>query len=130
MAFNSMQRETPAIFYLIVINVLAYLAQQILPFATEWGALHYFQSSLFKPHQIITCMFLHGSLGHIFLNMFALWIFGSILEQSLGSKRFLNFYMICGIGASILVQLNIPFSASVYIKSLTDVVEQNDIAQM
>jgi membrane associated rhomboid family serine protease len=73
-------------------------------------ALHDIRSSLFHPHQFVTYMFLHedrNPLGqivfaHIFFNMFALWMFGSTLENFWGSKRFLNFYLICGIGAVII----------------------------
>jgi len=63
-------------------------------------ALHNIESPLFRPWQIFTHMFMHGSLMHIFSNMFALWMFGSILENMWGPKRFFIFYMICGIGAA------------------------------
>ena len=116
-----MQRTTPIVLNLIIINVLAYLAQQFIsPFnVTEWGALHYFKSPLFKPHQLITNMFLHDakSVSHLLFNMFGLWMFGSIMENYLGSKRFLLFYLICGIGAGILIQFTVPFSADVFINS-------------
>lgn len=54
----------------------------------------------FKPYQIFTHMFTHSGLGHIFFNMFSLWMFGRTLENIWGSKRFLLFYLICGIGAA------------------------------
>ena len=118
---NSLQRDTPIIFYLLLINVLVYLAQVFVkPFnITEWGALHYYKSPLFYPHQFITNMFLHdpGGITHILFNMFTLWMFGTILERYLGSKRFLIFYLICGIGAGIFIQLTIPFSANEFAKS-------------
>ncbi len=117
-----MQRTTPIVLNLIIINVLVYLAQQLItPFdVTEWGALHYFGSSSFKPHQLITHMFLHdkGGFSHILFNMFGLWMFGSILENYVGSKQFLIFYLICGLGAGLLTQLSIPFSAEVFAKSV------------
>jgi membrane associated rhomboid family serine protease len=116
-----MQRTTPIVLNLIIINVLAYLAQMFIsPFdVTEWGALHYFDSSLFKPHQIITNMFLHdkGGISHILFNMLGLWMFGSVMENYLGSKRFLIFYLICGLGSALLVQLTVPYSASVFANS-------------
>lgn len=116
-----MQRTTPIVLNLIIINVLAYLAQQFVkPFdVTEWGALHYVGSSLFKPHQFITSMFLHDTNGfsHLLFNMFGLWMFGSVLENYLGGKKFLLFYLVCGVGAGLLVQLTIPFSADVFAKS-------------
>ena len=118
---NSLQRETPIVFNLLIINVLAYLAQILVkPFdVTEWGALHYYKSSLFYPHQFITNMFLHdpNGLSHIIFNMFTLWMFGTIMERHLGSKRFLLFYLICGLGAGIFIQLSVPFSADQFSKS-------------
>jgi membrane associated rhomboid family serine protease len=116
-----MQRTTPIVLNLIIINVLAYIAQRTISVfdVTEWGSLHYFQSALFKPHQLITHMFLHDTRGysHLLFNMFGLWMFGSILENYLGSKRFLVFYLVCGFGAAILTQLTIPFSANLFSKS-------------
>jgi membrane associated rhomboid family serine protease len=101
----------PVIRILLIINVVAFFAQQAMPSITEWGALHYWKSPMFKPHQIITHMFLHGGFTHIFFNMLALFFFGSILENFWGAKRFLNFYLICGIGAAIVQMLMIPFEA-------------------
>lgn len=102
----------PVIRILLIINVVAFFAQQGMPALTEWGALHYWKSPLFKPHQIITHMFLHGGFTHILFNMIALYFFGGILENYWGAKRFLNFYLICGIGAAIVQMLMIPFEAS------------------
>ncbi|HEY2727682.1 MAG TPA: rhomboid family intramembrane serine protease [Parafilimonas sp.] len=65
-------------------------------------ALHTWQSPLFKPWQFVTHLFMHGSIGHIFSNMFALWMFGSVLENLWGPKRFLTFYLICGLGAALM----------------------------
>ena len=62
--------------------------------------LHQFQSPDFRPHQLITPLFMHGNFTHLFFNMFALWMFGKILENVWGSKRFLIYYMITGIGAA------------------------------
>ncbi|HLZ89757.1 MAG TPA: rhomboid family intramembrane serine protease [Puia sp.] len=96
---------------LLILNGIAFFAQQAIPDLTQWGALHYWKSPLFKPHQVITHMFLHGNFPHILFNMLALWMFGSILENYWGAKRFLNFYLICGIGAAIVQMLMIPFEA-------------------
>lgn len=63
--------------------------------------LHYFKSRLFKPHQFITYMFMHFDITHLFFNMFGVYMFGSILENIWGSKRFLNFYILCGLGAAL-----------------------------
>ena len=64
--------------------------------------LHQFQSNDFRPHQLITHIFMHGSFTHLFFNMFALWMFGKILENIWGEKRFLIYYMITGIGAAFI----------------------------
>ena len=93
---------------ILIINGLVFLAQNTLvgPMAffsfEDYFALHAWQSSLFRPWQMITHMFLHGDFGHILGNMFALWMFGSVLENVWGPKRFLLFYILCGVGASVL----------------------------
>jgi len=99
---------------LIIINVLVFLAQQALPQAgvnlEDIFALHTFQSPFFKPWQFVTHMFMHGNWGHIFFNMFALWMFGSILENVWGPKRFLTFYLVSGLGAALLHMIVLYFN--------------------
>jgi membrane associated rhomboid family serine protease len=93
---------------LLIINGLVFLAQNTFAGPTsafsfeDYFALHAWQSSLYKPWQMITHMFLHGDFGHILGNMFALWMFGSILENVWGPKRFLLFYFLCGVGAAVI----------------------------
>ena len=110
---NSIQRTTPAVFNLMVINVLVYMAQILITGfnVKKWGALHYYKSPFLSPFSLLQICFMHDpeSFFHIFFNMFALWMFGGILEKFWGSKKFLIFYMICGIGASIVIELSIPF---------------------
>jgi membrane associated rhomboid family serine protease len=65
-------------------------------------SLPYVGSPNFRPYQIVTHMFMHGGIEHILFNMFALWIFGSALENVWGTKRFLFFYFFCGLGAAII----------------------------
>lgn len=89
---------------IIIINVLVFLAQNTL--GTRFPidnlfALHTFQSPLFRPWQFFTYMFMHGSIMHIFMNMFAVWTLGSVLENLWGPKRFINFYLITGLGAAL-----------------------------
>jgi membrane associated rhomboid family serine protease len=67
--------------------------------------LHFFLASDFNLAQLVTYMFMHANFQHIFFNMFAVWMFGRTLEQVLGSKRFLTYYMICGIGAGLVQEL-------------------------
>ncbi|MHB1920874.1 MAG: rhomboid family intramembrane serine protease, partial [Chitinophagaceae bacterium] len=95
---------------LLIINGLVFLAQITLPKIIHVDidqvfALHYWGSDLFRPYQFVTHLFMHGSFEHIFFNMFALWMFGSILENVWGPKRFLIFYMICGLGAALCYML-------------------------
>jgi membrane associated rhomboid family serine protease len=104
----------PVIKILIIINAIVYFAQKQIPDLTNWGALHYWQSPLFKPHQIITHMFMHDpeNIFHIIFNMLILWMFGSILENYWGAKRFINFYLICGIGAALTQMAMIPWEVT------------------
>lgn len=94
---------------LLIINILMYLATITLTRfnidLTDLLGLHFFKASDFRVYQIITYMFMHGSFGHLFFNMFALWMFGNTLENLWGSKRFLLFYMVCGIGAGLCQEL-------------------------
>lgn len=90
---------------LLIINLLFFLASQVLP---RHGidldgllGLHFFLAGDFHPYQFFTYMFMHGNLEHIFFNMFALWMFGRIVEQTLGQKRFLTLYLVCGLGAGL-----------------------------
>jgi membrane associated rhomboid family serine protease len=97
----------PVIKNLIIINVIVFLLQLALQrggssMIENYFALHDIRSDYFKPHQVVTYMFLHGGWMHIFWNMLILWMFGSILENFWGPKRFLTFYIVCGIGAAIL----------------------------
>ena len=91
---------------LLIINGLLFLATISLE---SYGidlvkhlGLHQFQSINFKPHQLLTHIFMHGNFTHLFFNMFALWMFGKVLENVWGGKRFLTFYTITGIGAAII----------------------------
>ncbi|MFL2573692.1 MAG: rhomboid family intramembrane serine protease [Flavobacteriales bacterium] len=91
---------------LLIINGLLFLATISLnnlgiDLVKIFG-LHQFQSNDFRPHQIITHLFMHGSFTHLFFNMFALWMFGKILENIWGQKKFLIYYMITGIGAAAI----------------------------
>jgi len=90
---------------LLIINALVFLLQYALSTRgidlDDALALHYWQSPLFRWWQPFTHMFMHGSISHIFFNMFALWMFGRILENLWGPRRFLIFYLVCGLGAAL-----------------------------
>src|SRR5580704_1337912 len=96
----------PVIKNLVIINVLIFLAQSTLGDAFNFKmedlfGLHDIRSPLFRYYQVVTYLFLHGGWDHVLFNMFALWMFGSILENYWGPKRFLIFYVICGVGAAV-----------------------------
>jgi rhomboid-like protein len=96
------------VFNLIAINIFFFAVSSFLPGMFPGNSpnmflgLHYPSSEYFKPFQIITHMFMHGGLLHIFFNMFNLYMFGTILERVWGPKRFLEFYFITGFGAMLL----------------------------
>ena len=94
---------------LLIINVLAYLATQVLQMRcidlTGLLGLHFFLASDFHVYQFLTYMFLHGGFTHILFNMFALWMFGSVIERVWGPKKFLFYYICCGIGAGFMQEL-------------------------
>lgn len=90
---------------LIIINVIMLLAISIFPDFGDKLALYYISNENFRPWQLVTHMFVHGGMAHLFFNMFSLFMFGSLLENVLGSKRFFNFYLIAGIGGAILYLL-------------------------
>ena len=92
---------------LIIINILIWVTTWLFGDSAgitleTYAGLHYFSSSLFYPYQLITYMFVHANFMHLFFNMFALFMFGGLLERNLGSKRFLFYYLSCGLGAALI----------------------------
>lgn len=99
-----MQKTTPIVLNLIIINALVFVAQMVLDKTiglTNYIALYSYQSDMFKPYQLVTHMFAHGGFMHILFNMYALWMFGSVLERVWGPKKFLIFYLVCGLAAAV-----------------------------
>ncbi|HNS17418.1 MAG TPA: rhomboid family intramembrane serine protease [Bacteroidales bacterium] len=97
----------PVVKNLIIINVLMFMGTYAVGYAfdinlVDYLGLHYVQSEKFNPFQFISYMFMHGGFSHIFFNMFALWMFGNVLENVWGGKRFLTYYMVTGIGAALI----------------------------
>jgi membrane associated rhomboid family serine protease len=94
----------PAVLNLIIINVILFLATYVLANSgidlVKTLGLYYPGSELFRPYQLLTHMFMHGGFTHLFFNMFALWMFGRVLEQVWGSKRFLIYFFVTGLGAA------------------------------
>ena len=99
----------PVVKNLLIINALFYLADVVLGFkGFDLGdglGLHYFESSAFHIWQPVTYMFMHANFGHLFFNMFALWMFGAAIENYWGIKRFLIYYFVAGIGAALTYEI-------------------------
>lgn len=90
--------------HLIIINALMFVGTLAIgngELFYKWFALYFPMNDLFQPWQVITHMFMHGNLMHILFNMFALWMFGTAVEQQLGSKKFLFIYISAGLGAML-----------------------------
>jgi len=100
----------PVVKNLLIINALFFVATRA--FESFWGidlskllGLYYYESEMFHPHQIFTYMFMHGNFSHLFFNMFALWMFGAVIENCWGGKRFLFYYLVTGIGAGLVQEV-------------------------
>ncbi|MDE6498724.1 MAG: rhomboid family intramembrane serine protease [Muribaculaceae bacterium] len=100
------QRIPPVTKNLAGICLLVWVSMAFVPgidrALTRWCAMYYFSSPGYMPFQLITYMFLHGGFTHLFFNMFALLMFGGIVERTLGSQRFLFYYLACGVGAGLI----------------------------
>ncbi len=119
---NPYFQTPPVVQNLVIANCVLYLAVRLIPavnhFCAEYMQLWWTDNPFnpeFHSYQFVTYMFLHAGFGHLFSNMFALWMFGRTLEYELGSKRFLTYYMVCGIGAA-LIQIGV---ASLFGENLT-----------
>jgi membrane associated rhomboid family serine protease len=114
----------PVVKNIILINVLMFLVD--LAAKSVFGmdltmilGLYFPKSDQFMPLQIVTHMFMHGGFWHIFLNMYALYIFGQVLENVWGPKRFFIYYIICGLGAALTHETVIAFQYAHLAQSLT-----------
>ncbi len=97
----------PVVKNLIMINVILFLATLVMQGTfgfdlSRYLALFHIKSEYFRPYQFVTHMFMHGGIMHIFFNMFALWMFGRVLESVWGPRRFFIYYMITGLGAALV----------------------------
>src|SRR5574344_1290210 len=99
---------------LLIINVLAFLAMYVMKNNSFGGVsfdlneicgLHFFKAADFQVYQLFTYMFMHGGFEHIIFNMFALWMFGCVVERIWGPKRFLFYYIFCGVGAGLFQEV-------------------------
>lgn len=119
---------------LIIINILFFFGTIV---AERYGidlvrylGLHFFLADHFNPAQLFTYMFMHAGFGHIFFNMFALWMFGRVLEHIWGPKRFLFYYIICGVGAGLVQEIVQLIQYQVELASYTSVNLGNTIIPM
>jgi membrane associated rhomboid family serine protease len=103
---NPLANLTPVVKNILILNVIFFIATYVLEKSgidlSHYLAAYYFNSPDFRVWQIISYMFMHANIMHIFFNMFALFVFGPALEYSLGPKRFLQLYFIAGVGALLL----------------------------
>ena len=112
---NFLDSIPPIVKNLIIINIIMWLATEVSPNIfgrlgidgklSDFLGLHYWASSEFNVIQFITYIFMHGGFTHLFFNMFSLYMFGGLLEQLWGPKRFLFYYLVTGVGAGIVQQL-------------------------
>lgn len=130
----------PVVKNIIIINVLTVLAQFVLIQQNidlqDYLALHYWQSPDFRWWQVITHIFMHGSpndvgltVSHIFFNMFGLFMFGSVLERLWGPKRFVLFYLVCGVGAAICQSLVYTWEIGSFQNAVNHFQQQPDFVQ-
>lgn len=124
----------PVVKHLLIINALFFLAD--ISFSTlgidlnKWLGLHYVTGRDFHIWQFVTYMFMHGSFSHLFFNMFALWMFGYALENYWGSKRFLVYYLVTGIGAALIQTGVLAFDVAGMAKTYPPYVVQNTVDQI
>ncbi|MCD6557277.1 MAG: rhomboid family intramembrane serine protease [Bacteroidales bacterium] len=100
----------PAVKVILLINIAMFLLTQLIAATQQIDlnkilGLYFFKSDLFKPYQIVTHMFMHGGWMHILFNMYALWLFGQVIERVWGTKRFFIYYFVTGFGAVVLHSL-------------------------
>jgi len=123
MSFNNNEYRPSGFGYLpvvtkniIIINVIMFLASMILQTRgidlTKYFGLHYYLADDFKPHQFVTYIFMHSGFQHILFNMLGVYIFGQVLEQVWGPKRYLIFYIVTGLGAALAQYIIMHFQIS------------------
>lgn len=97
--------DVPVVKNLIIINVLFWFASLKFPSLDNYLGMHYWASSEFNLIQLVSYLFMHADFNHLFFNMFAVFMFGVVIERVWGSKRFLFYYLVTGIGAAIIQQV-------------------------
>jgi membrane associated rhomboid family serine protease len=115
---------TPTVRNLLILNILFYLVDSSFLNLSNAFSLRSLLSPQFLPFQFVTYMFLHGSIGHLFSNMFGLFMFGPLLERMWGPKRFLFFYFFTGIGAGLLFS-GIDYFENTQVRQAVEIFTQN-----
>ncbi|HPQ08923.1 MAG TPA: rhomboid family intramembrane serine protease [Bacteroidia bacterium] len=115
MSLHNTFRMPPVTFNFLAINILLYLLKLVFQYKydvdiSEYLGLRYIKSTDYHWYQWITYMFVHANEMHIFFNMFALWMFGPLLEQLWGWKKFMIYYIVCGLGAAVTQEIVYYFS--------------------
>ena len=119
---------------LLIINGIFFLATFVLQQRgidlNDMLGLHYYEAEKFRWWQFFTYMFMHGSFGHIFFNMFALWMFGAALENVWGGRKFLNYYFITGLGAALVQQAIVHYEMQPAIDYMNDYITNPDYEKL
>lgn len=117
---------------IIIINVIMFAATMLAATRgldlTKYFGLHYYLASDFKPHQFITYIFMHGSFMHIFFNMFGVFMFGQVLEQVWGPKRYLIFYIVTGLGAALAQYVVLHFQITDVLNAVNAEIESGRLS--
>lgn len=125
----------PVVKNLLIVNSIMFLATVALKNAFGFDladilGLHYFAAQKFSPFQFITYMFMHADLSHIVFNMFALWMFGYVLENVWGPKRFLIYYLVTGIGAALVHYVIFYFEFNPMVEALNGIINNPTLANL
>jgi membrane associated rhomboid family serine protease len=114
---------------IIIINVLLFIFKIILQQRgidlDDYLGLHHHLAPNFKPHQFITYIFMHANISHIFFNMFGVFIFGQVLEQVWGPKRYLIFYLVTGLGAAVVQYIIMHFEVMHFLDAVNAEIAEN-----
>lgn len=112
---------------IIIINVIMFILTMLLQGKNinlnDYFGLHHHLAPAFKPHQFVTYIFMHASISHLFFNMLGVFMFGRVLEQTWGPKRYLIFYIVTGLGAALAQYLIIHFSVMPFIETIDNLQE-------
>ena len=119
----------PVVKTLLILNCLMFLARMAASNIfhidlNDYLGLHYWGSSRFNPVQFLTYMFMHANFMHLFFNMFALWMFGSAIENTFGKNRFIAYYLITGIGAGLMHYIIIFFQLSDFLAMINQCIDE------